>query len=99
MPDADPHVVAPGAEGRHAPEAEALRTESPYLGVTWWTMMIVREGRPLAASVAYDLPVPSEGFALAADGYRVDAGAVRPLVEFHVRADVAAVLHDDPADV
>jgi len=120
MPDADPHVVAPGDEGRHAPEAEALWNESPYLdfvssdgsvdgyariglypnlGVTWWTMMIVREGRPLAASVAYDLPVPSEGFALAADGYRVDAGAVRPLVEFHVGADVAAVLHDDPADV
>ena len=29
----------------------------PNLGVTWWTTMLVGEGRPVVASVAYDLPV------------------------------------------
>ena len=71
----------------------------PNLGVTWWTMMLVRDGRPLVASVAYDLPVPTTGFDLAADGYRVDAGAVRPLDTFHVGAAVTAVSHDEPVAV
>jgi len=71
----------------------------PNLGVTWWTMMLVRDGRPLVASVAYDLPVPTTGFDLAADGYRVDAGAVRPLYTFHVGAAVTAVSHDEPVAV
>jgi hypothetical protein len=71
----------------------------PNLGVTWWTAAVVREGRPLVASIAYDLPVPADGFALTADGYEVLARPARALDRFEVAASVAAVAHVDPADV
>jgi len=71
----------------------------PNLGVTWWTAAVVGPDRPLVTSIAYDLPVPTDGFGLLADGFDVRAQPVRELDRFEVGATVAAVTHDDPADV
>ncbi len=72
----------------------------PNLGVTWWTTMIVSEGRPLVASVAYDLPVtPGDVASVAAPGFDVRAEVAEPLAAMTVRGTAPAALHDDPADV
>ena len=72
----------------------------PNLGVTWWTTMIVSEGRPLVASVAYDLPVtPGDVASIAAPGFDVRAEVAEPLTVMTVRGTAPAVLHDEPADV
>jgi hypothetical protein len=72
----------------------------PNLGVTWWTTMIVSEGRPLVASVAYDLPVtPGDVASIAAPGFDVRAEVAEPLTAMTVRGTAPASVHDDPADV
>jgi hypothetical protein len=72
----------------------------PNLGVTWWTTMIVSEGRPLVASVAYDLPVtPGDVASIAAPGFDVRAEVAEPLTAMTVRGAAPAVVHDDPAGV
>jgi len=72
----------------------------PNLGVTWWTTMVVGAGRPLVASVAYDLPVaPMPGLAVDADGYTFGGVVGLPLDSFVLGAKVPAVVLDDPADV
>ncbi len=72
----------------------------PNLGVTWWTTTVVREGRPLVASFAYDLPVaPEPGLAVDSAGHAFAGVVGKPLDSFLLTASVPAVLHDDPADV
>jgi hypothetical protein len=72
----------------------------PNLGVTWWTTMIVSEGRPLVASVAYDLPVaPGDVASIAAPGFDVRAEVAEPLTALTVRGTARASVHDDPADL
>jgi hypothetical protein len=72
----------------------------PNLGVTWWTTTVVRPGRPLVASFAYDLPVaPEPGLAVDAGAHRFAGVIGRPLDSFHLTASVPAVLHEDPVDV
>ena len=64
----------------------------PNLGVTWWTTMVVGEGRPLVASVAYDLPLPGgTGLEVTASGTAVGATVVRPLEVMTVRGAAPAV--------
>jgi hypothetical protein len=64
----------------------------PNLGVTWWTTMVVGEGRPLLASVGYDLPLPGgTGLEVAAAGTEVRATVVRPLEEMTVQGSAPAV--------
>jgi hypothetical protein len=72
----------------------------PNLGVTWWTTTVVGAGRPLTASVAYDLPVAG-GTGLVLDSSRFDVSAVvdSPLEAMTVRGSAPAVTHLDPAAV
>jgi hypothetical protein len=72
----------------------------PNLGVTWWTATVVGPGRPLVASIAYDLPVaPDPGLALDAAGHAFEAVVRSPLDELNLTASVPAVVLGDPADV
>ncbi|MGA2837046.1 MAG: hypothetical protein ABSF84_10660 [Acidimicrobiales bacterium] len=72
----------------------------PNLGVTWWTAMVVGPGRPLVASVAYDLPVPgAPGLAVDAGGYAFAETVGVPLDTVHVAGTVPGELLDDPVDV
>jgi hypothetical protein len=72
----------------------------PNLGVTWWTTMIVSQGQPLVASVAYDLPVaPGDVASIAAPGFDVRAEVADPLTAMTVRGTAPASVHDDPADL
>jgi hypothetical protein len=72
----------------------------PNLGVTWWTTTVVGPGRPLLASLAYDLPVAAPGgLAVDAPGHSFDGLVRRPLDAFHLTAAVSAAVHGDPADV
>ncbi len=72
----------------------------PNLGVTWWTAMVVGPGRPLAASVAYDLPVADEpGLAVDADGYAFAAVVDVPLDTVRVVGTVPGELLDDPVAI
>ena len=72
----------------------------PNLGVTWWTTTIVGADRPLAASIAYDLPViGGHGLALDSGGIALDLAADDPLARMTLRATARAALHEDPAAV
>jgi len=72
----------------------------PNLGVTWWTTTVVGPGRPLVASVAYDLPVPGPtGLSVDGSGYSFDGIVQRPLDSLRVAGSVPAAVMDDPADV
>jgi hypothetical protein len=72
----------------------------PNLGVTWWTAMIVGIDRPLAASVAYDLPViPGAGLTLTSGEVDVRLGVDQALAEMSLHASAPAVLHGAAADV
>ncbi len=71
----------------------------PNLGVTWWTAMVVGEGRPLVASLAYDLPVPEGPGLHVASGVDAGLGIVRPLEEMTVSGTAPAVTLDDAASV
>ncbi len=72
----------------------------PNLGVTWWTTMVVGPGRPLVASVAYDLPVAeAPGLAVDAAGYAFAATVGVELDTMHLAGSVPGGLHDDPVDI
>ena len=72
----------------------------PNLGVTWWTTVVARPGRPLVASVAYDLPgTPAPGLTVRGDGCSVDGVIGLPLDSMVIAGTAAAVVHEDPADV
>ncbi len=67
----------------------------PNLGVTWWTTMVVGPTRPVAASVAYDLPpVSGGGLALTVDRLDVRATVDDPLAAMSLHGRAPAVLHD-----
>jgi hypothetical protein len=68
----------------------------PNLGVTWWTAMVVGEGRPVLASVDYGLPLPTgTAVALATDHLVVELGVAQPLEAMTVQATVPAVAFED----
>jgi hypothetical protein len=87
----------------------------PNLGVTWWTAMVVGPGRPVTASVAYDLPVapgqgPSPGSILAVapapDGtegaagrFGVECTSDAPLETMAVHATAPAHRLSSPVEV
>lgn len=72
----------------------------PNLGVTWWTTAIVGIDRPLAASIAYQLPViGGKGLALDSDGVDMALSVDDALTRMTLAATAEAVLHDDPAAV
>lgn len=72
----------------------------PNLGVTWWTTMIVRAGRPLTASVAYDLPPPAAaGLGIGSRGYQIDLTVDEPLSVMTLHCTTPAAVHADPASV
>ena len=72
----------------------------PNLGVTWWTTMLVRPGRPLVASVAYDLPVAAgTGLHLGRDGLEVRGAVEEPLVTMRLDGHGAGRPLDRPEDV
>lgn len=69
----------------------------PNLGVTWWTTMVVGPGRPMVASVAYDLPtLPGTEVALDADGHSITCRPEDPLRAMRLRATAPASSHPDP---
>ena len=72
----------------------------PNLGVTWWTTMIVGADRPLTASVAYDLPPPTEtGLQIGSGGYQIDLAVDEPLSAMRLRGTAPAAVHTDPAAI
>jgi hypothetical protein len=72
----------------------------PNLGVTWWTTMVVGEGRPVTASVAYDLPVGGgTGLELDAPGFAIRAAVVEPLQAMSLSGTAPAAEHADPVAV
>jgi hypothetical protein len=71
----------------------------PTLGVTWWTAVVVGPGRPLVASVAYDLPVPEAGLDIATGREGVRGVVEEPLVRMSLRGAAPAVAHRRAADV
>lgn len=72
----------------------------PNLGVTWWTTMLVRAGRPVVASVAYDLPVAgSTGLVLDAGGVAVQGVVEDPLETMTLRGTAPARAHLGPEEV
>jgi len=72
----------------------------PNLGVTWWTAMLVGVGRPLVASVAYDLPVAGgTGLRIDADGVEMSAPVDEPLAAMSLRGTAPARRHDEPEDI
>jgi hypothetical protein len=69
----------------------------PNLGVTWWTTMLVGVGRPVVASVAYDLPVVGgSGLRIEAAGVEMSAPVDEPLVAMSLRGTARARRHDQP---
>jgi hypothetical protein len=69
----------------------------PNLGVTWWTTMVVGPGRPMVASVAYDLPtLPGTDVTLEADGHSIACLPEDPLRVMRLRASAPASIHPDP---
>ena len=72
----------------------------PNLGVTWWTTMLVGEGRPLVASVAYDLPVAGgTGLEIDAEGVVMRGAVDDPLITMSLRGTAPGRLLDRPEDV
>jgi hypothetical protein len=72
----------------------------PNLGVTWWTTMVVGAGRPVVASIAYDLPVvPAPRLGTEGAGFDVAADIMRPLDSFRLVGSAPAVAHDGPVDL
>jgi hypothetical protein len=69
----------------------------PNLGVSWWTVMIVRSGYPLLAWIDYMLPVPDEGdLQLKARGVELVCATTDPLKVLSVRASGMGELHSRP---
>ncbi len=72
----------------------------PNLGVTWWTTMLVGEGRPVVSSVAYDLPVAGgTGLVIDADGVVMHGAVDDPLVTMSLRGTAPGRRLDRPEDV
>lgn len=72
----------------------------PNLGVTWWTTMVVGPGRPVTASVAYDLPVgEGTGLVLGEQGYDVTCSVEEPLDVMTLRGTAPAVGYAEPTAV
>ncbi|MGO8872284.1 MAG: hypothetical protein ACLQPH_12955 [Acidimicrobiales bacterium] len=72
----------------------------PNLGVTWWTTMVVGAGRPVTASVAYDLPVAGgSGLELDQRGFAVRGAVIDPLRTMRLSGAAPAAEHDEPAAV
>jgi hypothetical protein len=72
----------------------------PNLGVTWWTAMVVGAGRPVVASVAYDLPaLGGPGLSLSASGVDITASVIQPLASMTVSGTAPAVIHPDAVSV
>jgi hypothetical protein len=72
----------------------------PNLGVTWWTTMLVGEGRPVVSSVAYDLPVAGgTGLVIDAGGVAVRGAVDDPLVTMSLRGTAPGRRLDRPEDV
>ena len=72
----------------------------PNLGVTWWTTMLVGDGRPLVASVAYDLPVVGgTGLHLDAGGIEMACAVEEPLVTMRLGGTAPVCLLERPEDV
>ncbi len=70
----------------------------PNLGVSWWTTMVVGPGRPMVASVAYDLPPPrGDETAVRSGGHDLAWSVDVPLEQLSVRATAPAVIETDPA--
>jgi hypothetical protein len=67
----------------------------PNRRVAWWTTWIVRPGQPGVASVDYRCPVPPGDTLVATTSHensRIEIDVVRPLEEFRLAADTAALL-------
>jgi hypothetical protein len=72
----------------------------PNLGVTWWTTMIVGTDRPVAASVAYDLPaVPGDRLALSGGGCDLRIDVTEPLATMGLQATAPACLYDEASAI
>jgi hypothetical protein len=72
----------------------------PNLVATWWTAMIVGDGRPTVASVAYDLPVMAgSDLHLQSGPYDIRALVDDPLRSMTIRATAPGAVHHDPAAV
>jgi hypothetical protein len=72
----------------------------PNLGVTWWTTLLVGAGRPVVASVAYDLPVAGgTGLDLAAHGVEMRGVVEEPLEAMSLRGTAPARRHRRPEDI
>lgn len=71
----------------------------PNLGVTWWTTMVVGPGRPVVASLAYDLPVAPAGLEVDGSGVHVEGVVTSPLDSLRLSGSAPAVAYDDPADL
>jgi hypothetical protein len=72
----------------------------PILGVTWWTAMIVGTDRPVAASVAYDLPViAGTGLVLDSGGVDISLAVDAPLIGMTMQGTAPAVLLDEAGAV
>jgi len=70
----------------------------PNLGVSWWTTMVVGPGRPMVASVAYDLPPPrGDETAVRSGGHDLAWSVDVALEQLSVRATAPAVIETDPA--
>jgi hypothetical protein len=68
--------------------------------VTWWTTMLVGEGRPVVSSVAYDLPVAGgTGLVIDADGVAMHGAVDDPLVTMSVRGTAPGRRLERPEDV
>lgn len=69
----------------------------PNLGVTWWTTTVVGPDRPTVSSMAFDLPIPTDGtLALATEDHRIECSAEAALGRMHLTATAPAVLDPDP---
>lgn len=71
----------------------------PNWGVSWWTVAVLRPGRPLLTSVSYDMGVPDRGVARTEGDWSVALGSPEPLRRFTVRSDGPATAHARPEDV
>jgi hypothetical protein len=72
----------------------------PNLGVTWWTTMLVGEGRPTVSSVAYDLPVAGgTGLLIDADGVAMSGVVDEPLRTMSLRGTAPGRRLDRPEGV
>jgi hypothetical protein len=72
----------------------------PNLGVTWWTAMLVGDGRPILASVDYEVPLPvGTGLGLGTEHLAVELRIGQPLEHMTVQATAPAVAFDDAVAV